>query len=77
MKQQREDSHLLGKIQDLDNGGTGGGYVADDDGRIMPQTLTTEEPGGNMQPMAMDFSGTHPQVPSYARLFPSPWYPAF
>ena len=34
MKQQRGDSHLLGKIQDLDNGGTGGGYVDDDDGRF-------------------------------------------
>ena len=28
MKRQREDSHLLGKIQDLDNGGTKGEYVA-------------------------------------------------
>ena len=31
MKQQMEDSHLLGEIQDLHNGGTGGEYVADDD----------------------------------------------
>ena len=30
MKPQREASHLPGKIQDLDSGGTGGGYVADD-----------------------------------------------
>ena len=30
----REDSHLLGKIQDLDNGGTGGEYVTDDDGLL-------------------------------------------
>ena len=34
MKWQREDSHLLGNIQDLDNGGTGGGYVTDDDGLL-------------------------------------------
>ena len=34
MKQQREGSHLLGKIQDLDNGGAGGGYVADDNGLL-------------------------------------------
>ena len=33
-KRQREDSHLLGKIQDLDNGGTGGEYVTDDDGLL-------------------------------------------
>ena len=32
MKQQRENSHMLGNIQDLDNGGTLGGYVTDDDG---------------------------------------------
>ena len=31
MKWQREGSHLLGKIPDLDNGGTGGEYVTDDD----------------------------------------------
>ena len=31
MKRQREDSHLLGKIQDLDNGGTGEENVTDDD----------------------------------------------
>ena len=30
MKQQSEDSHLLGKIQDLHNRGTGGEYLADD-----------------------------------------------
>ena len=31
MKQPKEGSHLLGTIQDLDNGGTGGGgYIADD-----------------------------------------------
>ena len=35
MKQQREDYHLLGKIQDLDSGEPGGGgYVADDDGLL-------------------------------------------
>ena len=34
MKQQREDYHLLGKIQDLDNEGTGGEYVADGDGLL-------------------------------------------
>ena len=34
MKHQREDSHLLGKIEDLDNGGTGGEYVADDNGLL-------------------------------------------
>ena len=34
MKRQREDSHLVGKIQDLDNGGTGGEYVTDDDGLL-------------------------------------------
>ena len=33
-KRQREDSHLLGKIEDLDNGGTGGEYVTDDDGLL-------------------------------------------
>ena len=32
MARQREDCHLLGRVQDLDNGGTGGEYVADDDG---------------------------------------------
>ena len=31
MKQQREDSHLLGEIQDLDNGRTWGEYETDDD----------------------------------------------
>ena len=34
MKQQNEDSYLLGKIQDLDNGVTGGEYVADDSGLL-------------------------------------------
>ena len=34
MKRQRGDSHLLGKIQDLDNGGTRGEYVTDDDGLL-------------------------------------------
>ena len=34
IKQQREGSYLLGKIQDIDNGGTGGGYVTDDDGLL-------------------------------------------
>ena len=34
MKRQREDSNLLGKIQDLDNGETGGEYVTDDDGLL-------------------------------------------
>ena len=33
-KRQREDFHLLGKIEDLDNGGTGGEYVTDDDGLL-------------------------------------------
>ena len=32
IKQQKEDFHWLEKIQDLDNGGTGGEYVADDNG---------------------------------------------
>ena len=31
---QREDSHLLGKVQDSNNGGTGGEYVTDDDGLL-------------------------------------------
>ena len=31
---QREDSHLLGKVRDLNNGGTGGEYVTDDDGLL-------------------------------------------
>ena len=34
MKQQREDSQLLGKVQDLNNVGTGGEYVTDDDGLL-------------------------------------------
>ena len=34
MKQHRENSYLLGKIQDLDNGGTGREYVADDNGLL-------------------------------------------
>ena len=34
LKRQREDSYLLEKIQDLDNGGTGGEYVTDDDGLL-------------------------------------------
>ena len=34
MKRQREDSHLLGNIQNLDNGGIGGEHVADDDGLL-------------------------------------------
>ena len=34
MKHQNEDSHLLGKIQDLDKGGTEGEYVADDNGLL-------------------------------------------
>ena len=34
MKQQREDSHMLGNIQDLDNGGTGGEYVIDGNGLL-------------------------------------------
>ena len=34
MKRQREDSHSLGEVQDLSNGGTGGGYVTDDDGLL-------------------------------------------
>ena len=34
MKQQKEDSHLLEMIQDLDNGGIWGGYVADDNGLL-------------------------------------------
>ena len=34
MKQQKEDSHSLGKIQDLDNGGTRVEYVVDDNGLL-------------------------------------------
>ena len=34
MAWQREDSHLLGKVRDLNNGGTGGEYVTDDDGLL-------------------------------------------
>ena len=34
MKRQKKESHLLGKVQDLYNGGTGGGYVTDDDGLL-------------------------------------------
>ena len=34
MARQREDSHLLGKVRDLNNGGTGGEYVTDDDGLL-------------------------------------------
>ena len=30
MKQQKEDSHLLRKVQNLDKGGTGAEYVAND-----------------------------------------------
>ena len=33
-KRQREDSHLLGNIEDLDNERTGGDYVTDDDGLL-------------------------------------------
>ena len=31
MARQREDSRLLGRVRDLDNGGTGGEYVTGDD----------------------------------------------
>ena len=31
MERQREDSYLLGRVRDLNNGGTGGEYVTDDD----------------------------------------------
>ena len=31
MKRQRKDSYLLENIRDLDNGGTDGEYVTDDD----------------------------------------------
>ena len=34
MKRQKEDSHLLEKVQDLNNGGSGGEYVTDDDGLL-------------------------------------------
>ena len=34
MKRQKEDSHLLGKVQDLNNGGTGGEYSTDEDGLL-------------------------------------------
>ena len=34
MARQREDSHLQGKVQDLNNGRTGGEYVTDDDGLL-------------------------------------------
>ena len=34
MARQREDSHLLGRVRDLNNGGTGGEYVTDDDGLL-------------------------------------------
>ena len=34
MARQREDSHLLEKVGDLNNGGTGGEYVTDDDGLL-------------------------------------------
>ena len=34
MARQREDSHLLGKVRDLNNGGIGGEYVTDDDGLL-------------------------------------------
>ena len=34
MARQREDSHLLGKVRDLNNGRTGGEYVTDDDGLL-------------------------------------------
>ena len=31
MARQRENSHLLGKVRDLNNGGTGGEYATDDE----------------------------------------------
>ena len=34
MVRQREDSHLLGRVRDLNDGGTGGEYVTDDDGLL-------------------------------------------
>ena len=34
MARQREDPHLLGKVRDLNNGGTGGEYVTDDEGLL-------------------------------------------
>ena len=34
MERQREDSHLLGRVRGLNNGGTGGEYVTDDDGLL-------------------------------------------
>ena len=37
--QQKEDSYLLGWIQDLENGGTGGEHVTDDYGLLYNATL--------------------------------------
>ena len=34
MERLREDSYLLGRVRDLNNGGTGGEYVTDDDGLL-------------------------------------------
>ena len=34
LERQREDPHLLGRVQDLNSGGTGGEYVTDDDGLL-------------------------------------------
>ena len=34
MERQREDSHVFRRVRDLNNGGTGGGYVTDDDGLL-------------------------------------------
>ena len=34
MTRQKEDSHLLGKVRDLNNGGTAGEYVTHDDGLL-------------------------------------------
>ena len=34
IKRQKEDSYLLGKVQDLNNGGTGEEYVTDDNGLL-------------------------------------------
>ena len=70
MKRQREDSHLLGKIQDLDNGGTGVGYLTDDDGLLWyapPGSILHLAPPRSLVPGILAFVHTTYGHPGVAR----------
>ena len=80
MKRQREDSNLSGKMQDLDNGGTGGEYATDEDGLLWyapPGSILRLAIPGSLVPGILALAHTtydHPGVTRTTTLMQTEYY---